>query len=193
MIVTYYQQANKMTKQNSLKRIAITGGPGVGKSTVLEILAYKGFQTTPEAARLIIDKELLQKDSDCLPWKNIPKFQNSVSELQLKLENAITTGIVFSDRGIVDGYAYSQIDKIPVPEVILKEGRNRYDFVFFLDRLPCYQKDNSRREDIQKATQIQQAIKSAYVKFGYTPISVPVLSPEERVDFILKYLKGGKE
>lgn len=178
----------KQTK-NNLIRIAISGGPGVGKSTVLEMLAYKGYQTVPEAARIIIEREQL-KDSDCLPWKNTQLFQNTISELQLKLEDSIQSGIVFSDRGLIDGYAYSKVDQIKTPEIILRKGKDRYNQVFLLAQLPNYQKDNSRREDIEKARILQEAIRLAYIEFGYTPIEVPVLSPEERVDFILSKLNS---
>lgn len=175
----------KQTEQ--LRRIALTGGPGVGKSTLLEILAHRGYNIVPEAARLVIEREIL-KDSDCLPWKDIQKFQYTVSSLQFELEEAIPKGIVFSDRGLIDGYAYSKIDGIKSPEIILEKGKGRYDKVFLLDQLPNYQKDNSRREDIEKAKTIHEAIRSAYKEFEYSPIDVPVFSPEERADFILFHL-----
>jgi predicted ATPase len=169
-------------------RIALTGGPGVGKSTVLEILAHQGHAIVPEAARLVIERESL-KDSDCLPWKNLQLFQNTASNLQFELENSARGDIIFSDRGIVDGYAYSKLDGILVPEVILSNGRNRYDLVFILNQLPNYQTDSSRKEDISKAKTLHEAIYSAYLEFGYNPIEVPVLSPEERAIFILNKLE----
>ena len=165
-------------------RIALTGGPGVGKSTILELLKTRGYQTTPEAARIVIEREQL-KDSDCLPWKNILKFQNAVSELQLSLENSITRGIIFSDRGIVDGHAYSKIDKIETPKLILENARNRYSQVFLLDPLPVYEQNTTRWDNIERAKIVHQAIKNAYLEFEYNPITVPFLQPEQRVDFIL--------
>jgi len=174
--------------QRQLRRIALTGGPGVGKSTVLEILAHRGYEIVPEAARLIIERESL-KDSDCLPWKNTQKFQNAVCNLQLNLEDAIREGIVFSDRGLIDGYAYAKVDRIQAPEEIIQKGRGRYEKVFLLEPLPNYQKDNSRREDLNKAKTLHEAIRSAYIEFGYNLIEVPVLSPEKRADFILNKLK----
>lgn len=178
--------------QNTLTRIALTGGPGVGKSTVLEILQQRGYQTAPEAARIVIERERLL-DSDCLPWKNVPKFQEAVSKLQLSLEDSLTEGIVFSDRGIIDGYAYSKIDKIEPPKLILENARNRYSQVFLLDPLPVYEQTTTRWDDIERAKIIHQSIKDSYIEFGYNPIAVPFLSSEERVDFILNKLKGGQK
>jgi len=177
-----------MQKEKNPIKVVITGGPGVGKSTVLEILSNKGYLVVLEAARIVIEREML-KDSDCLPWKNFELFQNTASNLQFELENSIKGDIVFSDRGIVDGYAYSKVEDVEVPEVILKHGKERYDLVFFLDQLPNYQKDSSRREDLEKAKVIHEAIYSAYLELGYKPIIVPVLLVEERVNFILAKLK----
>jgi predicted ATPase len=169
-------------------RIALTGGPGVGKSTVLDILFKQGYKIVPEAARIIIEQEM-HKDSDCLPWKNLQRFQNAVSDLQFELENSAEGPIIFSDRGIVDGYAYSRVDKIIVPEVVLANGRNRYQAVFILNPLPNYQTDESRKEDIKTAKILHEAINFAYIEFGYNPIQVPVLPPEERSRFILSKLE----
>jgi predicted ATPase len=72
-------------KKSDKKMIVVSGGPGTGKSTILEILSQENYSIIPEADRMIIEKESLKK-SDCLPWKNIPKFQKKVSKLQLKLE-----------------------------------------------------------------------------------------------------------
>lgn len=176
---------NKTTEP---RRIAITGGPGVGKTTVLEILSKKGYTIVPEAARIIIKQEM-QKDSDCLPWRNLQIFQNSVSNIQFKLENLAKGAIIFSDRGIVDGYAYSKLGGILVPEVVLTHGRNRYQAVFILNELPNYKTDTSRKEDIKLAKKIHEAVNSAYIEFGYNPIQVPVLPPEERARFILDKLE----
>lgn len=170
-------------------RVAITGGPGVGKSTVLEILAQQNYQTVPEAARIVI--QTAQKEgTDCLPWMNLQKFQNRLSQTQLDIENSAQGEIIFSDRGIIDGHAYSLIDKIEVPELIYQFGRNRYQYVFILDPLSSYRQDACRKEDPEKAKLIHNRIFDSYKSFGYNPISVPAISAKERVDFILNKTRG---
>jgi len=47
----------------------ITGGPGVGKTTLLNALEIKGMRVIPEDARQII-KEQMQTNGEGLPWKN---------------------------------------------------------------------------------------------------------------------------
>jgi predicted ATPase len=172
------------TKNNTIIRIAITGLTYSGKSTTIEALKSRGYQTTPEAARIIIEREL-KKESDCLPWKNIQKFQNEVSNLQYSLEDTFSKGVVFSDRSLIDGHAHSIVDNIIVPEVVMRHSRDRYSLVFFLEQIPNYRKDSVRSEDTEKLERLETQFEQSYKHFGYSPIFVPVMDPGERADFIL--------
>ena len=58
----------------------ITGGPCVGKTTVLEKLAFKGFETVSESSRIVIDYERKKAETDQLynpiyPHTDLAKFQ----------------------------------------------------------------------------------------------------------------------
>ncbi len=172
-----------------MKKYVITGGPGIGKTTVIEILASRGHKVVPEAARMIMEEEKM-KGSDALPWINLQSFQELVAERQLKLEEMDTEAVTFHDRGIVDGYGYSILGKVKPPEIIEKLGRGRYEKVFVLDPLPFYENDTSRWEDKDEGLKIHLAIIDAYKHSGYKPVSVPVLPPEERVNFILSHIEG---
>lgn len=176
-----------MKTKNKPIRIAITGGPCSGKSTLINSLAQRNYQTIPEASRIIIERESAS-NTDCLPWKNLQKFQNTLSQLQLDLENSINNGIIFSDRGIIDGHAYSKLDNIIVPQLIYNFGNNRYHQVFILETIPDYQTDSSRRESLEQAIKIHNRIKESYLEFGYNPINVPFLPPEQRTDFVLNHI-----
>jgi predicted ATPase len=172
-----------------MKHYVITGGPGVGKTTVLELLAERGYGIVPEAARMIIEEETI-RGSDVLPFKNLEKFQAAVAEKQLQNEAAARAPINFLDRSIVDGYAYCVIGKIPPPEAMLKSARERYEKVFMLEPLDKYVQDEIRYEDGRLAKRIHDEIVKAYAHFGYAPIIVPVMAPEQRVAFILDKLSA---
>jgi predicted ATPase len=172
---------------NNMKRYIITGGPGIGKTTVIEILASKGYRIVPEAARMVIEEEEI-KGSDVLPWVNLQKFQEVVAERQMYFEETNRDQITIHDRGIIDGFAYSSLGGVKHPEIIEKLGRGRYEKVFILDPLPFYVDDPSRRETREEGLKIHDAIIKAYSFFDYSLIIVPVLSPEERVDFIISHL-----
>ncbi|MCX6735568.1 MAG: ATP-binding protein [Candidatus Parcubacteria bacterium] len=171
-----------------MKRYVLTGGPCAGKTTVINILAERGYAVLDETARVVIEKEVA-KGSDVLPWKNAKKFQETVAWKQLWKEVfAPRNSVLFLDRGIIDGYGYSIMEKVPVPKVISWFGKNRYDTVFLLDPLPFYELDESRMEDQNFAYAVHEEIRKAYVHFGYEVISVPILPPEERTDFVLRNL-----
>ena len=53
--------------------IVLTGGPGVGKTTLLNELHKQGFSIVEEDARRII-REQLEADADGLPWKNKTRY-----------------------------------------------------------------------------------------------------------------------
>jgi predicted ATPase len=162
----------------------LTGGPGIGKTTILELMAQRGFAVVPEAARYVIEIEQAC-DGDALPWKDNTKFQQRVMETQLEFENKIGEGIIFLDRGLIDGHGYCNHFGTTTPEGLIELSAGRYEKVFLLDQLPDYRNDESRLENFEEATRIHEAIASAYISLGYEIIRVPVLSPDERVEFIL--------
>lgn len=47
----------------------LTGGPGVGKTSVLNELEKSGYTVMPETARAII-KEQMATGGEALPWRN---------------------------------------------------------------------------------------------------------------------------
>ncbi len=170
-----------------MKRYVITGGPGVGKTTLINILASRGYTVVPEAPRILIE-EYIKVDTTFSPLNDPQKFQKEVIDRQIELESKITEDVVFCDRGLIDNYGYSIFYKMPVPEILQTQGSNRYDKIFLLDPLPQYETDTSRYEDKETALAIHNAIEDGYRKYRYEIIKVPVLTPEQRTDFILAHL-----
>ncbi len=164
-------------------KTVITGGPGVGKTTMLEVLAERGFDTIPEAAREIIEEQQAI-DGYMLPWKDGQAFGKEVIKRQLAYESV--PGDAYCDRGLVDNVAYAKVSGNPVSDDYLDLCKGRYDQVLLLDPLPNYKQDNARTESKEKALQIHQAIEQAYIDLGYVVQKVPVLPIEERADYIAK-------
>jgi predicted ATPase len=178
----------------------ITGGPCVGKSSVVGALNEMGFKTIPEVARMVIEEQQ-RMGGQILPWINRDAFQKEVRNRQLELEEKVDANTtlfgwlppVFLDRGLEDGVGYYLADGIEVPNDFYATGRNheRYSGIFLLDQLPNYQKDSVRAEDLQSATRIHKSIEKAYVGHGYSKITkVPVMSVKDRVRFILNRVFG---
>jgi len=60
--------------------IIITGGPGAGKTTLMNALGACGYATFPEGPRHLIEQQS-QSDDGILPWTNLPEFAHLCLEL----------------------------------------------------------------------------------------------------------------
>lgn len=174
-----------------MKKFVITGGPGVGKTSTIEDLKKKGYYIVSETAREIIEEQL-KANGKILPWLNLDSFNLKIIELQEKKEKSIPEKIklAFLDRGIIDCIGYYKAEKrLPIKEVAQAAKNTSYDKVFMLDPLPCYVKDDVRKEDEKKAILLHKEIEKAYEEAGVPVTKVPVASINERTKFILEKIK----
>ena len=168
---------------------AVSGAPSSGKTTMVRLLAARGYRTTEEQARAIIIEEMaqgrtLEEVRGAGEW-----FQEVILERQLRLESELDAHeTVFLDRGTPDGLAYERfLNLTPNKGLADASRRSRYRRVFVLHPLD-FIADRGRIEDGETQAQLHHAILSTYEELGFDVIEVPVLPPEERVDFILKRL-----
>ena len=109
--------------------------------------------------------------------------------MQIEQEIQISADVlVFLDRAIPDALAYYRFLNLPEDEKLTEALRTvYYKKVFVLDCLPLV-KDYARTEDMEAQKKIHALLLEVYKSLGFPVIQVPVLQPEERVDFILKNL-----
>ncbi|MES2766915.1 MAG: ATP-binding protein [Bacteroidota bacterium] len=167
----------------------ITGGPASGKTTTVNLLREMGYITTMEYARHYINTQRLKGKSIEDVRKNQTEFQRGILDMQVEQESQILPEVlVFLDRAIPDALAYYRFLKIPVDEKLTEAMRTvSYKKVFILDCLPLVN-DYARNEDVAAQEKIHALLTEVYESLPFPVIHVPVLSPEERVDFILKNL-----
>lgn len=175
---------------NTTKRVIITGGPGTGKSTIIDLLDEKGYPCHREVSREVI-KEELAKGSEQLPWEDLSGFSNLVFNGQTnQYRNAVEGKTNFYDRGIIDVIAYLRKDNLPSDA--LEDLAKHYPYYKTVFLTPpweeIYLRDDERRENFADMTAIHEALVDAYTSFGYEVIEVPKGSSQDRVKFILEHL-----
>jgi len=167
----------------------VTGGPSSGKTTTVNILKERGYKTTIEHARHYIDTQKVTGKTVEEIRSNQRAFQQGILDMQIEEERSLPPDdTVFLDRAIPDALAYYRFLHIPEDEKLQKAIRGAiYKKVFVLDPLPLV-KDYARIEDEEAQKAIHALLKEAYESLGFPIVSVPVLPPEERVNFILNNL-----
>ncbi len=171
-------------------RVVITGGPGTGKSTILDHLKAEGFPIHPEVSRAII-KEELSKDSELVPWRDLSGFSEKVFKGQTHQWHEAESGKVnFYDRGIIDVIAYLKKDNLP--HDALSELVEHYPYhrsVFLTPPWPdIYAQDQERWEDLEGMQAIHNALLKTYQEFDYQVFEIPKLNATERMRFVLSHL-----
>lgn len=177
-------------EQTHSKLYILTGGPGSGKTSLLNELTRKGFITVPEEGRRII-KEQININGDALPWKDKKgfadlMFKGSVSAFQEM--NKLDDQPIFFDRGILDTIGYLKLERIPVPQEMkmIASEIKYHNHVFILPPWKeIYENDSERKQTFDVAKTTFDCMKETYQEYGYNLIEVPKLTIEQRVEFIL--------
>ena len=174
-------------------KIVITGGPGTGKSTVIEELTKRNFLCMHEISRevtlnarkngtdqMFITEPLLF--SELLLEGRIKQYQEA---------EAKNTDLVFFDRGIPDVHAYMNYISIDYPKTyITKSKLYRYNYIFLMPPWEeIYICDNERYENFEQALAIHNHLERTYKNLGYPIVEVPTGTVSERADFILDIIK----
>jgi predicted ATPase len=175
-----------------VRRIVITGGPGTGKSSIIQHLEKSGHPIFPEYSRTLI-REQLEIGGNILPWDDLPAFSEKVIAGRLaQWQEGAKKLLSFYDRSIIDSLAYLHKDGLLIPDNWINLAQNyRYETQVFITPpwLDIYQLDEERRESFAQLTEIHKSLLHSYQMFGYELIEVPCKPIEERVAFILNEIK----
>ena len=169
--------------------IVITGGPGTGKTTLINALLDKGFNCFPEISREITQKAK-QQGIIQLFLENPLLFSQMILEgrkNQYNLAENATNELIFLDRGIPDVLAYMNYIGDTYPTLFDNTCKEyRYDFVFLLPPWKeIYSSDEERYENFEQAKLIYHHLNETYQNFGYQPIEMPQDTVANRILYVL--------
>lgn len=168
----------------------ISGTTVAGKTTLVEILAERGFDVVYEAARVYIDQEMQKGQTIKEIRADELQFQEKVLQIKIELEKKLDKNkIIFFDRGIPDSDAYYRLQGKENDKFLEDAMRNCwYKKVFLLDFLDM-EKDYARIETREEQIRIHDLLEESYKKIKIPIVKVPTLkSKEARADFVLNSL-----
>ena len=169
--------------------IVITGGPGSGKSRLVDALAAAGLRTMPEAGRAIIQDQVAIGGT-ALPWADREAFANLMLgwELRSYHEALAAPGPVILDRGLPDVMGYRILSGLPVPDSVRKAcDLFRYDKrVFIAPHWPAiFSQDAERKQSAEEGEATWRVMAETYETLGYELTPLPRSNVEDRVAFVL--------
>ena len=176
------------------KKIVITGGPGTGKSSIINELTKRGFTCFEEISRQVT-LSARENGIDQLFLTNPILFSELLLEGRIKQYKEATgtnNEFIFLDRGIPDVVAYMDYIGDSYPEAFIDACKtNVYDYVFILAPWQeIFTSDSERYENFEQALEIHENLLNSYKKYDYNLRDVPFGAIESRADYILNVVKA---
>lgn len=174
----------------------LTGGPGSGKSTLIEALKRAGYAGTLEAGRSIIQDQAAI-GGHALPWRDPRLFAEMMLCWEMRSYHGASqqAGPIFFDRGVPDVVGYLRLLGLPAPEHMEKavEAFPYNRRVFIAPPWPeIFRQDGERKQTFDEAVRTYDAMIATYSEYGYDPIELPRSTVENRVRFVIENAGGAR-
>jgi predicted ATPase len=167
----------------------VTGGPGSGKSTLIDALERCGYSRSIEAGRGVIQDQV-SIGGHALPWDDRSLFAELMLCWEMRSYQIAkhSSGLVFFDRGVPDVLGYLRLIGQPIPDHMHRTAEifrfNRRVFIAPPWR-EIFHPDRERKQDFDEAVRTHDALVATYTACGYELIELPRVSVEERMRFVL--------
>lgn len=194
-----------------IKRIVFTGGPGSGKTTVIEkvkqVYSSQGYKVIvlDETATYLINMGIKPFGENAI---DMVDFQELVLKLQLAKEDVIDRAsqmfseqniLIVYDRGAIDNSAY--VNEEEFKEVMARLNRensfaalmNKYDLVINLvGRKDFYTTENNkaRSEDADRALQLGEVTLRSWMGHKRLKIVLPKDEMDEKINEVLNIINS---
>lgn len=171
----------------------ISGGPGSGKTTLVEALRISGVVTYEEIPRKLIQQQS-KLTNGVLPWDQLSAFANLCLTEMIKQRECASQrdGVAIFDRAIPDICGYLELGGLKVIDSLKQEAVKEYQKQVFFCKpdISIYTSDKVRPYSLEQAMEIHFALQSTYQQLGYQIIEVPLLDVVKRVEFILMTIRA---
>lgn len=163
----------------------LTGGPGVGKTALIEELRRRGERVVEETHRRVI-REQVEAGGDALPWLDEPAYLAKAAREDIAIFEAMAQvrERMFFDRGIIDSLTPR------APEWMEEAARTRrYNRTVFVPPPweAIYAQDAERKQTFEECLATHEAILGLLTELGYQPLEVPPGDVEARAEFVLAH------
>lgn len=176
--------------ESSQQRFVFAGGPGAGKTTVLDALADQGAICLPDVARAIIKARLTEGRS---ARPEPAEFARAIFDGDVaNYEAAPTHRVCFFDRSVVDALGMLlQCGAMRQPDIDTTLRIYRYNPMVFL--FPpweeIYRTDSERDQTFAESVRVFDSVRAWYGRCGYRTEVVPPGTPADRVEFIERVVR----
>jgi predicted ATPase len=176
------------------RRFVIAGGPGSGKSTLINALSESGEICYEESSRVLI-REQLARGGRIVPWGDLAAFARECSErMQAQIAHSACRGTCFFDRGRPDLIGYLSRDGRSAPAEWRSASRAYASVVFFAPPWrEIFLNDAERPQTFDEAQELSTHIRRAYLDCGFHIIELVIGSVADRRRQVLDYLGAHRD
>jgi len=173
-----------------MKLVCMTGGPGVGKTTLCKLARQVGFGVVQEFATEVI------LEGGPHPTVDHRAFQKEVLRRQVKAEDRClhTEDTVILDRGVLDGLAYTKLVGTGNEDIFAGHDASHYALVMVVEPLSSFEQDGIRYEDLCFTHEITGVLEEVYGNQGVPVVRIPDIGLRARWSLILnlcsEYVSG---
>jgi predicted ATPase len=170
-------------------RVVISGGPGSGKTALVDALSVAGHRCCEEASRKLI-REQHACGGAWLPWRDLPGF---AAECERRMREQLMRysghAPVFFDRGLPDIIAYLRDAGLRPDDRLFQCVRFYTPLAFLAPPWPeIYRQDPERPQTYDEAARLYGELERAYRECGFAIALLPRAPVPERVAFVERSL-----